>query len=163
MRSRLFALSILCLPLVACGAADRFAATTGFTLPETAKLMLEGDTNDGEIRGGETYMAYQVGNETIQQWLDAGGPWGQTWRQGPVEADVGGRTSFGSVDAGYDANASGSYVFSHDSVTIRELLSSKGTLYVARERCCDDVRWKSGDFLILDLAKSQAWLSSWDF
>ncbi len=160
---RLLSLSLFCLTLAACSPSSSFNKTTGLTVPNDAKLILEGDTDSGDIRGGETYMAFQVSPETIQGWMNGEAPWGQTWRQGPVEADIGGRTSFGSTNAGYDANDKGQYVFSHDSAVIKEVLSSKGTLYVARRRGDDELPLNSGDLLLLDLAKNQVWLSSWDF
>lgn len=139
-----------------------FVRITGLGWPTPAKVLAVDDDHGGFQGEGEFYLVFDASPATLKRWLAGPGPWQATWQQGPVPHDVAAHCGFGfrSTEA-RDAAASRRYTQSWDH--LRTLLSSKNIWYVARERCCESLRWHNGELLAVDPGTGRVWLSSWDF
>jgi hypothetical protein len=139
-----------------------FVKITGLGWPASAKVLAVDDDHGGFQGEGEFYLVFDASPETLKQWLARPAPWRATWQQGPVPHDIAGHCGFGFRNGGtLDADAEARYAEGWDHV--RALLTSKNIWYVARERCCESLRWHNGELLAVEPGTGRVWLSSWDF
>jgi hypothetical protein len=123
----------------------QFWLFTGHFLPQNAHIIARGDSHGGFHGDGEYYYVFGTDAQTIQDWLKAAPPWGETWLRGPVTT----RAKFGGV-AGSD-----------------EVNESKEVWFAARDRSPQQGEyhrppWVNCDIIILDPRTNRVWISSFD-
>jgi hypothetical protein len=79
-----------------------------------------------------------------------------------VPTEIGFHCSFGSYGVA-PVNADGVKVGYEGGSELERILSSNQIWYVAKERCCENLRWHNGNLLVIDFANNRVWLSIWDF
>jgi hypothetical protein len=126
--------------MIAPGPDVKFTQKTGLEWPESAKIVTTKD--EFFVFDYEYYIIFTADHESLERWLSNSSPWyGHKWKPGPVPSEI--------PDG-------------IDKVNVN-LSTSENTRYVAREYCCKDHAFHSGDLLIIDLDSNMVWLKSWDY
>lgn len=122
------------------GPEVRFTQMTGLEWPESAEIITTND--EFFIFDWEYHIVFTADLEVLERWLSNPSPWyGHKWKAGPVPSEI---------------------PYGIDKVTVN-LSNSENTWYVAREYCCKNQAFHSGDLLMIDLDSNIVWLKSWDY
>lgn len=126
--------------IIAPGPDIRFTQMTGLEWPESARIITTSD--EFFVFDWEYYIIFTADHEVLETWLANPPPWyGHKWKRGPVPSEI---------PSGLD------------KITVN-LSKSENTWYTAREYCCKDLPFHSGNLLIVDLDFNTVWLKSWDY
>lgn len=119
---------------------DRFTQMTGLDWPEKAKVI----TTGGEffVFDWESYVVFKTDHAVLEKWLSNPPPWRvDKWKPGPIPSEI-----------PYEIDES-----------IIKISDFENPWYAAREYCCKDQAFHSGDLLIIDLDSNIVWVKSWDY
>ena len=119
--------------------ANVFTSRTGLPWPQSATVVHTSESHDGTVGDGETVVVLDVSPEVLKSWHASLPPWGASeWTTGTIPEYV--------------------VSLSFLSVPITSNLH-----FVTRERCCDLLPWRNGDFLGIELTSGRVWLVCWDY
>ena len=117
-----------------------FTRFTGLEWPESARIIAAGD--EYWVFEWEHYFIFEADHEVLEKWLSNPPPWGiEKWSIGPVPPEI-----------NYWSNGP------HDKLT-----NSENIRYAAKEYCCSNLRFHSGDLIIIDPDSNRVWVASWDY
>jgi hypothetical protein len=126
--------------IIAPGPDVRFAQITGLEWPKSAKVITTSD--EFFVFDWEFYVVFKTNGEVLKTWLSNSPPWGiKKWKSGPIPSEI---------------------PYGIDRPGIR-ISNNANTWYAAKEYCCDDLAFHSGNLLIVDLDTNTVFLKSWDY
>ena len=145
-------------------ARQRFATTTGIGWDSTFEVVGYRNTHAGFTGDGEYAIILSAPSVTISRILASPPPFGETWRNGPVDVEIGYHCSFIYAESPVAFGIGTDHPeYSGGSDEVLAILSSKEARWCAKQRGPDSMPWHNGDLLIIEPSTNRVWLSAWDF
>jgi hypothetical protein len=120
----------------------KFKQMTGLEWPESAKIKIITSGGENFLFDREYYIVFEADHEALESLVSNPPPWRhRRWEVGPIPSEI-------------------PYGIGEPAVISS---NSENIWYVAKEYCCQDQPFHSGEVLIIDLDSNRVLLKSWDY